>query len=86
MGERWPTRRQTGVDRQTWLCRRGRPRVLRAAKEEPMILYGMFLLVLATLLNISFLSTIGLIFFIIGIAFSLSRGLGHPVAGRRYWY
>jgi len=51
-----------------------------------MVVYGMFLFVLAALLKISFLSTMGLIFLITGVAFSLSGELGHPVGGRRYWY
>jgi len=51
-----------------------------------MVVYAIFLFVLATLLKISFLSTMGLIFFFIGAAFSLSGALGHPVGGRKYWY
>ena len=51
-----------------------------------MVAFGLFLLVLAILLKISFLSTIGLIFMIIGGVFSFSGYLGHPVGGHRYWY
>jgi hypothetical protein len=51
-----------------------------------MIVFGGFLLVLAVLLKISFLSTAGLIFLIAGGAFSISGYMGRPVGGRRYWY
>jgi len=51
-----------------------------------MIVYAMFLLILATLLNLSFLSTIGFIFLITGVVFSISGAIGHPVGGRKYWY
>jgi hypothetical protein len=68
------------------LCGGRRQRVLRAAKEEAMIVFGMFLFVLAILLKINFLSTMGLIFLIVGGVFSISGYLGHPVGGHRYWY
>jgi len=51
-----------------------------------MIVFGMFLFVLAILLKINFLSTMGLIFLIVGGVFSISGYLGHPVGGHRYWY
>ena len=57
-----------------------------AAKEEAMIVFGMFLLVLAIPLQIEFLSTVGLIFLIIGGVLSILGYLGRPVGGRRYWY
>jgi hypothetical protein len=60
--------------------------VLRAAVEEPMVMYGLFLFVLANLLKMSFLSWLGFIFVIIGGGFSLSGYFGHPVGGRRNWY
>ena len=51
-----------------------------------MIVFGMFLFVLAILLKINFLSTMGLIFLIVGGVFSISGYLGHSVGGHRYWY
>ena len=59
---------------------------LRAAVEEPMVIYGLFLFVLANLLKMSFLSWLGFIFVIIGGVFSISGYFGHPVGGRRNWY
>jgi hypothetical protein len=49
-------------------------------------LVPLLLFVLSTQLKMSFFSTTGLIFFVIGVDFSLSGALGHPVGGRRYWY
>ena len=60
--------------------------VLRAAVEEPMVIYGLFLFVLANLLKMSFLSWLGLFFVIIGGVFSISGYFGHPMGGRRNWY
>jgi hypothetical protein len=51
-----------------------------------MIVFGMFLLVLAIPLKIEFLSTVGLISLIVGGVLSILGYLGHPVGGRRYWY
>jgi hypothetical protein len=53
------------------------------AKEEARIV---FLSVLAILLKINFLSTMGLIFLIVGGVFSILGYLGHPVGGHRYWH
>jgi hypothetical protein len=51
-----------------------------------MVMYGLFLFVLANLLKMSFLSWLGFIFVIIGGVFSISGYFGHPVGGRRNWY
>jgi hypothetical protein len=51
-----------------------------------MIVFGLLLLGLATLLEISFLRGTGLIFVIIGAFLSIAGYVGHPVGGRRYWY
>jgi hypothetical protein len=51
-----------------------------------MIVFGVLLMVLAVPLKVSFLSTIGLIFMIIGGVLSISGYAGHPVGGRRYWF
>ena len=51
-----------------------------------MVIYGLFLFVLANLLNMSFLSWLGFIFVIIGGVFSISGYFGHPVGGHRNWY
>jgi hypothetical protein len=67
-------------------CGGRRRSVLRAAKEEAVVVYAMFLFLLAAQLKMSLLSTTGFIFFVIGVAFSLSGALGHPVGGHKYWY
>jgi hypothetical protein len=68
------------------VCGGHRSGVLRAPKEEAMIVFGMFLLVLAIPLKIEFLSTVGLIFLVVGGVLSILGYLGRPVGGRRYWY
>jgi hypothetical protein len=51
-----------------------------------MIAYAMFLFLLSPQLKMSLLSTTGFVFFVLGVAFSLSAALGHPVGGHKYWY
>jgi hypothetical protein len=61
-------------------------RGIRAAKEGAVVAYAMFLFFLAYQLNMGFLSTVGLIFFLAGVALSVSGALGHSVGGHKYWY
>jgi hypothetical protein len=51
-----------------------------------MIAYAMFLFLLSPQLKMSLLSTTGFVFFVLGVAFSLSGALSHPVGGHKYWY
>jgi hypothetical protein len=51
-----------------------------------MIILGVILLVLGYLLPIPILATIGWILLVIGVVLFLLGTVGHPVAGRQYWY
>jgi len=50
-----------------------------------MIILGIVLLVLGFLLGISILWTLGIICLVVGLILLLVGSIGHPVAGRR-WY
>jgi hypothetical protein len=51
-----------------------------------MIIVGLILLVAGFLLNLSFLTAIGVIVLIIGVALTLMGSLGHAIGGRRTYY
>lgn len=51
-----------------------------------MIALGVILLILALVLKINVLWTIGIILVVIGVALWILGAIGRPVAGRRYWY
>ena len=51
-----------------------------------MILIGVILLVLGLVFGISILTWIGIVLLVVGAIFWILGGVGHPVAGRRYWY
>jgi Family of unknown function (DUF6131) len=51
-----------------------------------MIILGLILLIVGYLLPIPFLVTIGIILIVVGFILLLLGGIGHPIAGRRYWY
>jgi hypothetical protein len=51
-----------------------------------MILLGLICLICGFLLNIGILVTIGIILLVIGVILFLLGAVGHPFAGRRYWY
>lgn len=51
-----------------------------------MIVLGVILLVLGWLLGISILSTVGTILLVVGLLLLLLGGVGHPVAGRRWYF
>lgn len=51
-----------------------------------MFIVGLILAILGYFLVIPVLETIGIILLVIGLVLWAAGGLGHPVAGRRYWY
>lgn len=51
-----------------------------------MIVLGVILLILGYVLPIPILATLGIILIVIGLILLLLGGVGHPVAGRRYWF
>lgn len=51
-----------------------------------MIILGVILAVLGWILNISVLTTIGVILVVIGAVFWILGSVGRPVGGRRAWY
>jgi hypothetical protein len=51
-----------------------------------MVVIGIICLVLGYLLNISVLTTIGIILAVVGAVLLVAGVAGHPVGGRRYWY
>lgn len=54
--------------------------------EPPVIILGILLLVLGYVLPLPLLYTIGWILVVIGVILWIVGAIGHPVAGRRYWY
>lgn len=55
-------------------------------KGSVMIALGVILLILALVLKINVLWTIGIILVVIGAALWILGAIGRPVGGRRYWY
>lgn len=51
-----------------------------------MIVLGVVLLVIAYLLGISILYTLGLILVVIGVVLVILGSVGHPIGGRQFWY
>lgn len=51
-----------------------------------MVILGLILLVVGYLIGIGLLVTLGWILLAVGLILLLLGGIGHPVAGRRYWY
>jgi hypothetical protein len=52
-----------------------------------VIVLGLVLLIVGALLPVpAFVSTIGMILLIVGVILLVLGGVGHPVAGRRYWW
>lgn len=51
-----------------------------------MIVLGIILLIVGFVFGIPLLWEIGVILAVIGAILWLLGGLGHPVAGRRYWF
>lgn len=51
-----------------------------------MIVLGVVLLLLGWLLNISILTTIGIIVIVVGAALWIAGAVGRPVAGRRHYW
>lgn len=51
-----------------------------------MIVLGVILLLLGWLLGISLLNTVGTILLVVGLVALLLGAVGHPVAGRRWYY
>lgn len=51
-----------------------------------MVVLGVMLLILGTVLKVGVLSTTGVILLAIGALLWILGSVGHPVAGRRYWY
>lgn len=52
-----------------------------------MIVLGIILLLLGYLLPLPpLVGTLGLILIVVGVVLWILGGLGHPVAGRRFWY
>lgn len=55
-------------------------------RENPVIILGILLLVLGYVLPLPLLYTIGWILVVIGVILWIVGAIGHPVAGRRYWW
>lgn len=51
-----------------------------------MLILGLVLLIIGIIVPIPILETIGIILLIIGAILWVLGGVGHPVAGRRYWW
>lgn len=51
-----------------------------------MIIFGVILLILGYLLNISILWTIGILLIVIGVVFWILGSMGRAVGGRTAWY
>ncbi|MEB3048751.1 DUF6131 family protein [Mycolicibacter sp. MYC123] len=51
-----------------------------------MIGLGVILIILALVLKVNVLWTIGVILLVVGAALWILGAIGRPVAGRRYWY
>lgn len=52
-----------------------------------MIILGLILLLVGFLVpGLAILKTIGIILLVVGLVLLLLGGVGHPVAGRRYWF
>ncbi len=51
-----------------------------------MIVVGVVCLLLGYFLAVPILETLGVIVLVIGVVLLLLGGIGHPVAGRRYWW
>lgn len=51
-----------------------------------MIILGIVLLLLGLLLDISILTTVGIIVIIVGAVLFLMGSLGRPIAGRRHYW
>lgn len=51
-----------------------------------MIALGVILLILGIVLPIPLLETLGIILVVLGVVLFLFGAVGHPVAGRRYWF
>lgn len=51
-----------------------------------MIILAVILIVLGYTIAPPVLATIGWVVLLIGLVFWILGGVGHPVAGRRYWF
>jgi hypothetical protein len=51
-----------------------------------MIVLGIILLALGYFLSVPVLWVLGIILLVIGAVFWIMGSVGHPVAGRRYWF
>lgn len=51
-----------------------------------MIVLGIILILVGWLVGLGVLETIGLVLLVIGAILLLLGGIGHPVAGRAYWW
>lgn len=51
-----------------------------------MLVLGVILAIVGYFLMVPILETIGIILIIVGAILFLLGGVGHPVAGRRYWW
>lgn len=51
-----------------------------------MIVLGVVLIIMAYLLGISILYTLGVILTVIGVLLLVLGSVGHPVGGRQFWY
>lgn len=51
-----------------------------------MILLGLLLLILGVVLLIPILKTLGIVLLVVSAVLWVLGGVGHPVAGRRFWY
>ena len=51
-----------------------------------MILLGIVLIVLGYVLPLPILYTLGWVLVVIGVLLFILGAVGHPVAGRRYWF
>lgn len=51
-----------------------------------MIILGILLLVLGMLFGIGILTDLGIVLLVIGVVLIILGGVGHPVAGRRWYF
>lgn len=55
-------------------------------EREPMIILGIILIILAALLDIAILYTIGIILVVVGLVLWILGAMGRAVGGRRHYF
>jgi hypothetical protein len=59
---------------------------VRRPAPPAVIVLGVILILVGYLTGLGLLETIGLILLVVGVILWIAGGVGHPVAGRRFWW